>query len=484
MRRPARGGLGCALALLLLLACAPAGLAQAAGAPANDAFGSAQEIHSLPATVSGTLVGATVETQEEGSGCAGTSEHTVWYAFRAPAAERVALNLAAGGALDAGVDVFHAIRSELQRLQCQRTDSEGHVALTFNASRNGLYYIRVASLPASQLSSFTLELFLPTPAVSPPGPRLPASGVSGQVDRIQNINAAYSVVMHTGVSYLISLADRTSHACVTAELFGPGTSSFEGASPLRTVHCGGYALFTPGAGEGGLYSIQVTPSTSFKSIQRFHLAVGAAGQAETAPGIELGNDAPTRGYLDSSSTHVLRLYRMHIASHSNLTLRLQAPAGASFNLQLRNEVGQPIGCECGSSGSVTLDRQLEPGRYYAVVSVHGDTSGDYTLIRESRTITSSKVSFAGHRASAGQGVGIDFTVSPAVSGRVEAEVERLDPVFGWQFYAQESGYAAGGSAQLPFTVPSVGHWRVRGRFDGSRTSSPSGAGVSYLLVTQ
>ncbi len=50
-------------------------------------------------------------------------------------------------------------------------------------------------------------MYLPTPAVAPPGPRLPSAGIAGQVDRIQNINAAYSVVMRSGVSYIVSLAE-------------------------------------------------------------------------------------------------------------------------------------------------------------------------------------------------------------------------------------------------------------------------------------
>ena len=41
------------------------------------------------------------------------------------------------------------------------------------------------------------------------------SGVNGQVDRIQNVNAAYSFTLRAGVSYLINLANRTEGACVS-----------------------------------------------------------------------------------------------------------------------------------------------------------------------------------------------------------------------------------------------------------------------------
>ena len=43
-----------------------------------------------------------------------------------------------------------------------------------------------------------------------------------------------------------------------------------------------------------------------------------------------------------------------------------------------------IECQCSSSGSQTIVRRLLPGRYYAVVSTRGPTSGNFSLFRESR----------------------------------------------------------------------------------------------------
>jgi hypothetical protein len=472
-------------AILSLLASAiPGALAAEPPPPANDDLAAAQAIHTLPATVSGTLVGSTAEPHEENSDCGSTgSEHTVWYSFRASTPERLAIQLEAAGELDATVDVYHAIRSELKSVACERTDSEGQASLTFKTSKNGLYDIRVASLPSSQLAGFTLEVYLPTPAIVPPGPRLPSSGVNGQVDRIQNVNAAYSVLMHAGVSYMISLANTTKHACVTAELFRPGTTSFEEGATMRTIHCGGFALFTPGAGEGGLYSVQLTPRETFKGVQHFHLQVAPAGSAETAPGLTLGNYEHAHGRLNSYGVDVLRLYRIDITSHSNLTLRLIDSESDDFNLQLRNFNGNVIECQCGSSGSQKLTDQLEPGRYYAVVSIDALTRGTYTLIRESRTITQTRVAFSSSKAHPGEALSIEVKVAPAVSGPATVEIERFDPVFGWQFYRSEQGYVSDGVAQLPFAPESVGLWRVNARFGGSRTASPSAVGFSYLLVS-
>jgi hypothetical protein len=453
-------------------------------APANDERANAQPIRSLPAAVNGTVVGATIEAGEAESACGVQTASSVWYSLRPSSAQRIGLDLAAGGELDATIDIYHAVRSQLESVDCQRTESHGKASLTFNAAKNGLYLIRVAALTTSQLANFSLEVFLPTPAIGPPGRPLSAGGVNGQVDRIQNINAAYSFTMHAGVSYLINLANKTEGACVSGALFAPGTGSFEeGSSPLLHIRCGGYRLFTPGPGEGGRYSFEVTPRTSHRGIQRFHLQVAPAGPAETAPGLALGNYAHAHGRLDGRGVRVLRLYRLDVTSHSNLTLKLIAPGSADFNLQLRNQNGNVIECQCGGSGSQTLQHQLAPGHYYAVVSVRDATAGNFTLIRESRTITSTSLSFSSAKAAPGEGLGIDVKVSPAASGPVVVEIERFDPVFGWQFYRQETAFVSEGTASVPFIPPAVGRWRAKANYEGSRTSSPSAVGYTYLLVS-
>jgi hypothetical protein len=104
-------------------------------------------------------------------------------------------------------------------------------------------------------------------------------------------------------------------------------------------------------------------------------------------------------------------------------------------------------------------------------------------VRESRTITSTSLSFSSSKAAPGEGLGIDVKVSPAASGPVVVEIERFDPVFGWQFYRQETAYVSEGAASVPFTPPAVGQWRAKATYEGSRTSSPSAVGFSYLLVS-
>jgi hypothetical protein len=473
-----------AVAVAVLAAAALAAPSAAPTAPANDEIANAQALGSLPASVEGTTVGATTVTGEMESGCAPTTVSSVWYSLHTASAERIAVELAAGGKLDGTVDVFREVRSQLLPVACAQTEEEGKASLTFKAQKNTQYAIRVAALANSQLAGFTLNVFLPTPAATPPGPRLPAAGASGQVDRIQNVNAAWSVTMHAGVSYLINLANVTRGACVDGALFGPGTRSFEGASARFRVNCGGYRLYTPGPGKGGVYTYEVTPSPDVKGEQRYHLQVTVASGAQTAPGEELVNYGRASGYLQGTGVEVLRLYRMYVSSRSNLTLQLGAPASAEFDLQLRDQNGNVLACACDGSGSQRLAQQLRPGHYYVVVSVRNHTSGAYTLTRESRTITRTRIAFGARRGVAGQPVSIDVHVTPAAAaGPVKVEVQRFDPVFGWQYYRVIEVPVSEGLVAIPFTPPAPGNWRAKAAYAGSRVASPSGVGYAYLFVS-
>jgi hypothetical protein len=478
------------LALASTVATLPsAALAEAPATPtppANDEIANAQPIQSLPATVGGTTVGATAVPSESTSSCGGSTVNSVWYVLHtsSTSAQRIGIELAAAGKLDATVDVYRAVRSELTPVACEQTEEEGNSSLTFKGRKNSVYEIRVAALASSQLAGFTLSVFLPTPAVKPPGSPLPASGASGRVDRIQDVNAAYSLTLHAGVSYMISLANRTKHgACPSAALFAPGTTSFEGGSALLRIECGGYQLFTPGPGQGGRYSIEITPRTRHTGVQRFHLEVAPAGADETAPGIALGNYGVASAHLNGEGVQVLRLYRLDVTSHSNLTLRLRAPRSAEFNLRLLNEEGGLIACQCGGSGAQKLQQKLTAGRYYVAVSARNGSAGSFSLERESRTITHTKASFGRISAHAGRETPIHVRVSPGASGPLTVNIERFDPVFGWQFYRQVRTRVDAGVASIPFTAPTVGRWRADAAYTGSRVSSPSAVGFTYLIST-
>jgi hypothetical protein len=357
-------------------------------------------------------------------------------------------------------------------------------AVTFTPTKGATYLIRVAQLADSLPATFALDVFRPQPAATPPGSPLPAGGADGAVDRVQNVSQAFSVGLSPGVSYRINLANETTGACVTLELYPPGTSSFDAAEPVLRIGCGGYRVFTPGPGAGGRYVLLVTPSQSFRAVQSFHLQIAPAGPENIAPGTFLANYARAGGRLDADGIDVERLFRFDVVKRSDLTLKLDAAPAAAFDVELRNDQGHEIACACGAQGPQTLQQQLRPGRYFAAVIARSG-AGKFTLTRESRTITHTTIGIAGgaHTQSPpGVAVPISVRVAPGASGPLTVTVERFDPVFRWQFLRTITLRASSGRAVASFLPPAVGRFRVSAAFAGTRTASPSNSGFANLLV--
>ena len=82
----------------------------------------------------------------------------------------------------------------------------------------------------------------------------------------------------------------------------------------------------------------------------------------------------------------------------------------------------------------------------------------------------------------GRAVSLRVAVAPGVGGRVSVEVERFDPLAGWQYLRRYRLRSAEGRALVAFRPPAVGRFRARARFLGTRTASPSESGWSTLRV--
>ena len=109
------------------------------------------------------------------------------------------------------------------------------------------------------------------------------------------------------------------------------------------------------------------------------------------------------------------------------------------------------------------------------------------LSRLTRTITKTRVSINGEhdaQSSPGSTVTIAVGVGPDAAGPVTVDVERFDPLAGWQFFTRYRRTASGGLATIPFTPPAEGRWRVRATFDGNRQFAPSGPARASLLVAE
>ena len=77
----------------------------------------------------------------------------------------------------------------------------------------------------------------------------------------------------------------------------------------------------------------------------------------------------------------------------------------------------------------------------------------------------------------GAAVTLRPVVTPAESGTIEVQIDRFDPLGGWQF-TKLAPIAAGSS--LTWAPPSAGTWRIRASYLGSTTASASRSGYVIL----
>jgi len=464
-----------AMAAGLLLSAGPA----LAAPPANDAQAAAQAL-TLPADVAGTTVESTVEPAEPFGAC-GSSRGTVWYAFTAPAAERVVARLQAEGDLDAQISVFLRQRSQTQQVDCDQTDAQGLAQVTFTTRAGASYLVRVEQRFNSVAGTFRLNVFRPQPAPRAPGARLSAGVARGTVDSAENLADAYSTRLRAGQSYRVNLAARGDE-CTRLAIFAPGTRSFSGASPVRSAPCSGYLLFTPD--ESGTYSFLVSSAPRSHVRQPYRLGVAAAGRDDTSPGRDLSNFARVGGALNAGGDDVVDLYRFDVTSTSELTLNLSTRGEPEFDLILLNDRGRRISCECSDSGSLELQRRLRQGRYFAAVRARRGARGRYTLRRVSRTITRTSVALGAGagQVSPGSAVTVAVRIRPAVSGPVTVVIERFDPLEGWQFLRRARVRATNGRATASFRPQGAGRYRARATFDGTLGAASSRSGLSSVLV--
>jgi hypothetical protein len=469
-----------AVASLLLPAVCASG---AAAAPANDQRAGAEALGPLPVTVRGTTVDATTEAGEPSS-CRGESTSSVWYALPSGSARPAVLVLNAAGDLDAVVDVYERTRSQLTSVGCRATNRRGEAILDFDRRAGSSYLIRVAALPNSATDAFTLTVAQPDEPAGRPGRQLGRAGANGTLDRITNPDDAWAIHLRAGRSYRVNLHSRGAR-CAVAEVYGPGGGSFGSDAPLRSLRCNQYLLLTPAAGESGRYSIRPLAPRASRGAIPYHVQVAPAGPDDTAPGRFIGNDAVARGTLRGSRIDVVDLYRFDVTSRSRLDLQLRTAGSNRFDLRLLTGGGKRLACACGGSGSQQIERRLKPGRYFAAVRARRGDDGSYRLFRLSRTVTKTRVTIDGRRsatAAPGQSVSIAASVAPNAAGPVTFDVERFDPLAGWQFFERRRAQAVSGRAAIAFLPPSVGRWRVSARFEGTRRASPSGPSRAALLV--
>jgi hypothetical protein len=448
--------------------------------PTNDGRDDAQLIEKLPKSISGTTDGASLEAGELGSSCSGDS-NSVWFRYDARHDVRVVGRLQAGVDLDATFTVYLRLRSNQRELACDITDTHGRGAIAFTARKGESYLIRVAQRPDSTSGPFQLNLS-PAPKQRIPGPALPRGGVAGSLDRASLPAQPWAVGMSAGVHYRIALEQRGS-ACLTASLYAPGAFN-AGRPPIEHLTCDhDYTLVTPHPGHGGRYTIMVNARTAVRGPQRYHLQVGRAGADDIAPGVLIPNFARISGHLDGDGVDALDLYRFNVTSLTRLFLSLKAGPRSHFDLMVIDPLGDKLACSCGANGNRSIVKDLKRGNYYVAVRAQDATRGNYRLTRASRQITATHQFLSSSILDPGTPEQFTVNVSPAVSGPVGIVIEQLDPLAGWQYLRTLHATATDGHATVGFVAASVGHFRARTVYKGTRDTATSHTGLAQFIVS-
>jgi hypothetical protein len=433
--------------------------------PENDTRRGATRIAKLPGTVAGTTLGATA-ADDDPEGC-GLAAGTVWYALAARADGRVLLRVHAEGELDAAVVVLERVRSQSERAGCSATDRKGAAVVAFAVRRGATYLVAVGQRRGSGPGTFTLQALASQAAERGPGTALPAGGARSSVNGLTDVNDVWWKQLTAGTTYRIAFS---SSGCPYLMLRGPH-------GRLRSFECNGYASFTPGPDGGGRYVLEVAATGSDRT-QPYSLRVAASEPDDIGVGVELANLSTMRGSLAPEGVDLVDLYHFDVAAPSDVRLRLGNPAGRSFSMLLLTDGGRRIEAAAGQ-----IRRRLTRGRYVlAVRGQAGSAGGRYAVSLVVRGVTVTTLT-GSPEVVPGSAVALAVRTTPAPDGgTIVIQIDRFDPLAGWQF--SRLLRVAAPSASISWTPPAPGRWRARARLLGTLRASPSRSGYAYVLVAK
>jgi len=208
------------------------------------------------------------------------------------------------------------------------------------------------------------------------------------------------------------------------------------------------------------------------SSQSYRLRLGRAGADDQFPGDLLPNQRRVHGTLNARALDAVDVYRFDIVHLSTVSLTLTTAADNGIDLSLRTVGGRHVASATGSEGETSLERTLPAGRYALQVRARRSTLGRYTLLRNARTFTRLRISGGGTVVPGGS-VTLELTLRPDESGPARVTFERLDPFAGWQFVSRVPARIVSGTGTIVFRPPTLGRWRARAEYLGTRTAEPS-----------
>jgi hypothetical protein len=430
--------------------------------PANDTASQATKLGKLPATAKGSTLGAT-SSDNDPDGCR-LSGNTVWYSVAPSGAERLIVRLQTEGGFDAVMVVVERSHSEATVVGCAATRANGAAVLPVPVSKGEGYLIVVGTRGSSWPGEFTLGVVRAQGREVAPGKPLGGGRAVGTLNGLTNVNDVWWTVMQPGSTYRIALSSKP---CVSMALGQKGKT-------LRTLSCSGYTTFTPGPDGGGRYVFELRAPSQAGSA-RYALRVAAAGVDDIGVGAEIESLTHVHGSLAPAGVDVVDVYHFDVAERSDVRLRLTG--GGSASIVLLTDTGSRIGSSEGQ-----IRRQLDRGRYVvAVRGVIGAASSHYALGLVVRRLTTTTLTASAAEVAPGTTVSFTVVTTPRPDiGRVKLQIDRFDPLGGWQFMKIVDMPA--GSSSMSWTPPALGRWRARATFTGTLTFSPSRSGYVQLLV--
>jgi hypothetical protein len=425
--------------------------------PANDDLDNATPLP-VPGKLSGTTEGATYSDSDPE--LCSDAYAPVWYSLKATQSERIAVRLTVGGRIDSVVAVFRQDRSKLVDLGCGLSDVSGVAGVPFDATRGSTYLIAVSAPWDAVAGEFSIESVV-VPAVRLPGVGL-AHDADVSLDPLLHPAAAFSVQLRPATTYRIDASARG--ACVHLELRRHAST----ADIATSDGCSGYLVYTPGPGAAGRFPLVVSVSEGRPA--RIHVAIRQAESDDLAPGTALGNATAHRGHLSAREADVVDVYHFAVPSLGDAWVAFQGSVHA--DLLLLDERGKQLACACDGLERTSIVQRLSAGSYLAIVRARPAEAGNYALslrLREPTTATVKLTAASG----AEPRLALVTRVEPGdVGGHLVLELERFDPLTDWHFVATVSHAVAAGGTTFTLT-PKAGGWRVRARYSGTLSASPS-----------
>jgi hypothetical protein len=428
--------------------------------PANDELDAAARLP-VPGKVTGTTEGATFNYDDDPDLCS-DAYAPVWYELKPAQSERIAVRLTVRGRVDAVVAVFRQDRSKLQDLGCALTDATGVAGVPFDAARGATYLVAVAAPWDARSGTFTIESAV-VPPVRFPGVRL-GRNADVSLDPLLHPAAAFSVLLHEASTYRIDAS--APGACVSVKLLARGATA-DGAATAKSEGCSGYLVYAPGPGGGGALPLVV--SVAEGRTAKVHVALRATEGDDIAPGVPLRSGETRSGRLSAADGDVVDVYRFELGVRGDADLELHGAVPA--DLLLLDERGKRVACACDGLRSGSLVERLAPGSYFGVVRARPAATGGYALSLRVRVPTSTGLVVKATPAA----LAAAARVSPPGPGRIVFEIERFDPLTQWHFLRAAARASVEGGAEAPL-APALGGWRVRARYLGTGSRSPSVSG--------